>query len=276
MRTFSKAFALAGARVGYALAEPRSRGAGRRQSPAARFDAVGGARGRGARNPPDVSEGRRGARAPRAGAALARVRAGAVARELRLLPVDDPRRSSTSCCAAAASARSPAAASGSPSATARTTSLLFKSSRVLDRERRRAAAARTRGAGDGGDAIRVRLDLDGAGRVRVADRRRHLRPLPRAARVPRRLRPDRRGRRRPRDGRTTRPRTPRSRRRGARPGARRPARDLALRQRGRGDGRRARRVAVDLGGRRGAEIELEQDPGLARARTRGASRRRRG
>ena len=114
----------------------------------------------------------------------------------------------------------------------------------------------------------IRLALDGAGRVRVAHGRRHLRPLPGATCLPRRPGPRARRRRRPRDG-----RAPYRGGRGAL--ALGQALDRALGDR-RGIARYGdavvpmddalARASVDLGGRPWCECSLEREPGTRRAR----------
>ena len=247
LRTFSKAFGLAGARVGYALADAETAAElNARQAPLPGLDALRGARARRARAPPDVGAGRRGARAARERAPRARARAAAVARELPLRAGRRAaRRSAPRCCARARRARLPGRASASPCATARTTTCCSRRSRARSTGRRRSRAAGGRRArhlrATAETRIRVRLALDGAGRVRVATGAGPLRPPARAARLPRRLRPRARGRRRPRDRRAPHRRGRGARaRRGARPRARRPPRHRALRRRRRADGRRAR------------------------------------
>ena len=272
LRTFSKLFALAGARIGYALASRDvADELNARQAPAPISSLSAALAVAALADPPTAApvleERERLASALRAlglapleshanflyvpvddGEALgdALLRQGIV---VRCLPGRDPRLGARR---------------------ARTTTCSSRRSRGCSTGRRRspaaAGAACAHAARDRRDAPR------GAARARRReprarrDGRRPLRPLPGAARVPRRLRP-------------------RARRRGdletgdhhtaedaalafgdgARRGARRPPRHRALRRRRRADGRRAR-TRGGRSRRAGArsELKLEPDPGLAR------------
>ena len=266
IRTFSKAFALAGARIGYLLAR-RDTAAELRRAPGARsrLDALGRARARGAAHAARRRAGDRGARAARGRAARARLRAAAVARELRLRP---GRR---------AAARSPSSllargcvvrvTGGGIRITVRDREdddLLLA---ALAGERRAAAGARVRHVRATAEtSMRVRLGLDGAGRVRVATGAglydHFLEQLAFHGGLD--LVVDGSGDCETGDASHRRGHGDRVRR-GARPRARRPARDRALRRRGRADGRRARaRGRRPRRAARRRDRRSQHDPGLAR------------
>ncbi len=263
IRTFSKAFALAGARVGYALAAADvAAELNTRQAPLAVSTLSAALALAALASPPDVGP-------------LIEERE-RLAEELRALgyeplpsqtnflyvPVDDSARDGRA--AARARLRS-AVYDGAIRITVRDREdddLILAALAGADRADRAQRPSRARDRGDGdARAARARRREPRARR----DRRRALRPLPRAARVPRRTRPRRRRERRRGDGRAPHGGGHRDRaRRGARPRARRP-RGIARY----GDAvvpmdDALARAAVDLGGRRGAEIGLEHDPGLAR------------
>ena len=168
VRTFSKIFALAGARVGYALASPRRRCRAQRAPGAgAGIDALGRARPRGARVSARRPAGDRGARAAAVGAG-ARGYAPLPSRaNFVYVPVDD-----------AARGRRPAARAGLRRARLRRRHPHLRArprgrrppARLARRRRRAAAVAGARAPRpvDDRDALRVRLALDGASRVRVS------------------------------------------------------------------------------------------------------------
>ena len=246
LRTFSKAFALAGARIGYALASRElAAELNARQAPAPVSSLAAALAVAALAVPPDVTpvleERERLASALRA-IGLAPLPSQA---NFLFVPVEDGRALGDALLRQGLVVRAYDEAIRITIRDRDDDDLLVEAlARVLDRPApvapsRRARVRHLRATAE--TRIAVRLGIDGASRVSRRDRCRHLRPLPRAARLPRRARPRRRGRRRPRDRRPPHGRGHRTRvRRGARPRARRPARDRALRRRGRADGRRAR------------------------------------
>ena len=174
LRTFSKAFALAGARVGYALASREAaEELNARQAPAPVSSLSAALAIAALASPPDAAAADRGARAARRGASRARARAAAVAaRTSSSSRSPTAARSARPCCARGSSCAPTTRGSGSRSATSGDDDLLVETlARLLDRPapvaaRPRAAARATCGRPPRRGS-RVRLGLDGASRVSV-------------------------------------------------------------------------------------------------------------
>ena len=282
LRTFSKAFALAGARIGYALAaRDVAAELTARQAPAPVSSLSAALALAALAIAARRRTGRRGARAARRRRCARSASSRSPSRaNFLFVPVDDGRalgdallRRDSSC------ACSPTAIRASVRDREDDDLLVEALARLLDRPSPVAAAGGRRSR-----LLRATAEtrLSRAARARRrrprarAHRRRSVRPPARAARVPCRVRPRARRRRRPRDR-----RPPHGRGRGARV---REALDSALGDR-RGIARYGdavvpmddalARAAVDLGGRAFAELQPRARPGPRRRTCSRASRRRR-
>ena len=251
LRTFSKAFGLAGARVGYALADADTAAElNRRQAPAAISTLSAALAVAALADPPDVSaqveERERLARGLRAlGLEPLPSRT-----NFLFVPVEEPAELGATLLRSGLVVRIfPDGIRASVRDEHDDDLLLEGLARALDRPAPVAAAggrAARHLRATAETRVRVRLALDGAGRVRVATGAGIYDHFLEQLAFHAGFDLDPRGRRRPRDRRAPHGRGRRDRaRRGARPGAGRPARDRALRRRRRADGRRAR-----AGGRR--------------------------
>ena len=267
LRTFSKAFALAGARVGYALAAPAvAEELNARQAPAPVSTLSAALALAGLASPPElrpVIEERE-----RFASALARDRATAdsLVRQLSLRPGRGRATLGDRLLRQGFVVRAYADAIRLTVRDRVDDDLVVEAlARILDRPSPVAEAAGRRARHLRATAetrISVRLGLDGASRVSVQTGGGLVRPLSRAARVSRRARPHRRGHGRPRDGRSPHRRRHGARvRRGPRSGPWRPPWDRALRGRGRADGRCAR-----------ASRRRSRRPAVRRARDRAGAR----